>query len=188
MTTIDWRNYVAAAQPASEARKPVLDRLVEAFVREVRKRDPEGRSLARIDSVDEAAAAAAQLVVDTGEEWREHLGGFFDVEVVRRLLGSSANPVTKQAVSKRRGLLALRTESNRVVYPRFQFVHRHLIDGLGDVMDVVPEDLASHWTVASWLVSENPELDNERPIDVLAEGRVELVVEAARSWSGSLSA
>lgn len=121
-------------------------------------------------------------------EWRRHLGGFYDGEAVQRLLGSTARPVTKQAVSKRRGLLALRTGSNRVVYPRFQFIAGHLVDGLDDVLDALPEEIVSRWTAASWLASENRELDGDRPIDVLAEGQVELVVAAARSWASSLHA
>lgn len=179
---------MAPAQLASKARESLIDRLVEVFRREVRQRDPEGRGLASLDDIDEAAAAAARVVVDTGGEWREHLGGFYDVEAVRRLLNSTARPVTKQAVSKRRGLLALRTGANRVVYPRFQFVDRRPVEGLGQVLDVLSEELVSRWTVASWLVSKSPELDGERPIDALAEGHVKLVVEAAQSWASSLTA
>lgn len=177
-----------APSPVAVAPRDALDHLVEAFGREVRKRDPEGRNAALLDDIDGVAAAAARIVVDTGEEWRTHLGGFYDAETVRRLLGSAAKPVTKQAVSKRRGLLALRTGSNRVVYPRFQFIGRRLVEGLDDVLDALPEELVSRWTVASWLVSENPDLGNERPIDVLAEGEAGPVVRAAISWARSLAA
>lgn len=166
----------------------LVERVVEAFEREVRQRDPHGRALARLTDLDDAAAVAARLVVDTGEHWREHLGGFYDTETVRRLLGSAGKPISKQAVSKRRGLLALRTGSHRVVYPCFQFVDGRLVRGLDEVVDVLPERLVSRWTVASWLVSENPELDDERPIDVLAEGHTAPVFDAARSWARSLAA
>jgi hypothetical protein len=37
-------------------------------------------------------------------------------------------------------------------------------------------------------VAENPELDGERPIDVLAEGQQETVSAAARSWARALAA
>lgn len=164
-----------------------IERLVEAFEREVRERDPEGYAVARLADVDRTAEAAARMVVDTGALWREHLGGFYDTETVRLLLGSADKPVSKQAVSKRRGLLALQTGSRRVVYPSFQFVDGRLVEGLDDVLDVLPEQLVSRWTVASWLVSGNQQLDGDRPIDVLAEGREEPVVAAARSWARSLA-
>jgi hypothetical protein len=178
---------VKAPQPESKQRETPIERLVEAFEREVRERDPDGYALARLEDVDHAAAVAARIVIDTGEQWREHLGGFYETETVRRLLGSVGKPVSKQAVSKRRGLLALRTGSHRVVYPSFQFVDGHLIQGLDEVLEVLPEQLLSRWTVASWLVSDNPELNDERPITVLAEGHTAPVVAAARSWARSLA-
>lgn len=165
-----------------------IERLVTAFEREVRRRDPRGRALARLTDLEDTAAVAARLAVDTGEAWREHLGDFYDTETVRRLLGSSDQPVSKQAVSKRRGLLALRTRSHRVVYPSFQFVEGRLVQGLDTVLDALPEQLVSRWTVASWLVSQNPELDGEAPIAVLAEGYTAPVVAAARSWARALAA
>ena len=165
-----------------------IEHLVEAFEREVRQRDPDGYAVARLEDVEDTAAAAARLAVGSGEQWREHLGGFYDTPTVRRILGSVEQPVSKQAVSKRRGLLALRTGSHRVVYPSFQFVDGRLVEGLDEVLEVLPEPLVSPWTVASWLVSENPELDGERPIAVLAEGQKAPVVAAARSWARALAA
>jgi len=178
---------MSTRRPGKAAGEPYFERLVEAFEREVRERDPSGYALAHLQDVDEAAAAAARVVVDTGGQWREHLGGFYDTETVRRLLGSVGKPVSRQAVSKRRGLLALRTGSRRVVYPSFQFVGNRLVEGLGEVLDLLPEELVSRWTVASWLVSENANLDGDRPIDVLAEGHQGPVVTAARSWARALA-
>jgi hypothetical protein len=179
---------MSTRKPAKPAGDGYFERLVEAFERAVRERDPSGYALAHLQDVEEAACAAARVVVDTGEQWRAHLGGFYDTETVRRLLGSVDQPVSRQAVSKRRGLLALRTGSRRVVYPSFQFVGNRLVEGLEQVLDLLPEELVSRWTVASWLVSENAELDDDRPIDVLAEGHRDPVVAAARSWARALAA
>lgn len=60
-------------------------------------------------------------VVDPAATWDEHLWGFYDVDGARHLLSSAGRLITKQAVSKRRGLLALTTESGWVVYLIFQF-------------------------------------------------------------------
>lgn len=181
---------MAVPQPAKG--EGLLERLADAFKDGLRRRDPEGRALTRLADPEDAADAAASLLVDTatdtGEVWAEHLGGFYDVEAVRRLLGAPERPVTKQAVSKRRGLLALHTGSGRVVYPCFQFVDGHPVDGLGEVLDVLPPTLVDRWTLASWLVSEDPELDGERAIDVLAAGHKGAVLAAARSWAAALAA
>lgn len=179
---------MAASRHAGRRTVSYIERLVEAFEREVRERDPDGYAVARLEDVEHTAAVAARLAVDSGEQWREHLGGFYDTDAVRRLLGSADRPVSKQAVSKRRGLLALRTGSHRVVYPSFQFVDGRLVEGLDAVLEALPERLISRWTVASWLVSDNPELDGERPIDVLAEGHLEPVLVAASAWARALAA
>lgn len=87
---------------------------------------------------------------------------------------------------QRRGLLALKTGSGRAVYPLFQFVAGRPVDGLADVLDAVPEQLASRWTLASWLVTPRAELDGERPVEVLADGSPQPVVRAAREWAAAL--
>jgi hypothetical protein len=55
----------------------------------------------------------------------------------------------------------------------------------------VPEALVSRWTLASWLVGPDAELDGERPIDVLQEGAPEgrtVLLAAARRWAAALAA
>jgi hypothetical protein len=120
----------------------------------------------------------------------KQLGAFYDAEGVRALLARAGAPVTRQAVSKRKSLLAVTTGSGRVVYPAFQFQGRTPISGLGKVLEVLPETLVSRWTVASWLTSPEVALDGERPIDVLANdgpaGR-RRVAEVAARWSAQLA-
>jgi hypothetical protein len=100
----------------------------------------------------------------------QHLGPMYDVEGVRRLLGRPGAPVSRQAVSKRRGLLALTTGSGRVVYPAFQFGGGSPLPQLAQVLAELPEELVSRWTV-----------------DVLAAGNVDAVVRAARAWAAALA-
>ncbi|MDP9397091.1 MAG: hypothetical protein M3P96_04380 [Actinomycetota bacterium] len=162
-------------------------RVVDSFVRELLARDPDGRRLSGFDDLDQLGRQAADAVVDDSGRWQEHLGGFYDVEGVRSLLARDGRPVTKQAISKRRGLLALTTGSGRVVYPRFQFRNRSPIPGLAAVLEELPEHLVSRWTVASWLVSPNPELSGEKPVDVLADGYGPAVTASARAWAAQLA-
>ncbi len=56
---------------------------------------------------------------------------------------------------------------------------------------MLPPQLVTRWTVASWLVSPDADLDGARPIDVLARGGpdgADRVVAAASSWSAALAA
>jgi hypothetical protein len=176
---------MGAAQAAPSAQqRAFLDQLRQ----ELLLRDPDGRLLTGVDDPARLARIVAEQTVDTARAWVEHLGPVYDVEGVRRLLGGSGAPVSRQAVSKRRGLLALTTGSGRVVYPAFQFRGGAPVAGLAQVLDVLPEALISRWSVASWLVSHEVELNDERPIDVLAYGHVDTAVAAARSWATALVA
>jgi hypothetical protein len=159
-----------------------------AFLDELRRRDPDGHTLRAAADPGALARQAATTVVDAAATWQEALGSFYDVETVRRLLGRGKRSVSRQAVSKRRDLLALRTGSGRVVYPAFQFRGSTPLAGLADVLAALPPALVSRWTVASWLVSTLPELDGERPIDVLASGATPAVVAAAQEWATALGA
>jgi hypothetical protein len=176
---------MAASQASLSAGQQVfLDRLTQ----ELLLRDPDGRLLTGVDNPELLARLIAEQTVDTARAWAEHLGPVYDVEGVRRLLGRAGAPVSRQAVSKRRGLLALTTGSGRVVYPAFQFRAGAPLAGLAPVLDAVPESVVSRWTLASWLVSPEPALEGERPVDVLAYGQVDAVVGAARSWAIALVA
>jgi hypothetical protein len=165
--------------------------LTKAFSEQLAQFDPTGALVARSDDVTSMARDAAQHVLDTAATWVEHLGAFYDTQGVQKLLSRNGAPITRQAVHKRRGLLALTTGSGQVVYPAFQFDGQHPVPGLASVLDALPDGLASRWTIASWLVSPEAELDGERPVDVLRDqgpaGQV-AVLGAARRWATQLGA
>ncbi len=179
---------VATARRARTALSRQQQEYLNRLAAELLLRDPDGSRFAAVDDPQLLAREAADRAVDAAQAWIEHLGPMYDVDGVRQLLGRSGTPVSRQAVSKRRGLLALATGSGRVVYPAFQFSGGSPVARLSHVLDVLPEHLVSRWTVASWLVSAEPELEDERPIDVLAYGRSEPVVGAARRWATALAA
>lgn len=129
-------------------------------------------------------------MLDPSVLWMEHLGAFYDTDAVRSLLGLEGDPVSRQALHKRTGLLILTTGSGRVIYPAFQFRGRQLAPGLDRVLNELPESLVSRWTVASWLVDPERDLGDERPIDVLfdhGQGSVDDVVRVARIWAAQLA-
>lgn len=161
-----------------------------AMLLELRKRDPDGTRLGVSTDVDQAAALAADRVLDPSLLWMEHLGAFYSTDTVRSLLGREGEPVSRQAVHKRKGLLTLTTGSGRVVYPAFQFRGQQLAPGLDRVLNELPEPLVSRWTFASWLVDPERDLGDERPIDVLFDedpAGVDAVVRVARNWAAQLA-
>lgn len=166
--------------------------LMLALLDRLALRDPDGAQLATAHDLTEVADLAADRALDAGLIWQEHLGSFYDTDGVRMLLGRDGEPISRQAVHKRHGLLALTTGSGRVVYPTFQFRGRRLMPGLDRVLEVLPGSLISGWTAASWLVSPEADLDGERPADVLfeavdaADPLVDRVVRVARSWAAQL--
>lgn len=176
---------VVAQQPRSHRE------LVQEFSAQLAQFDPTGDLVARSDDLTVMAREAAQRVLDTAATWVEHLGGFYDTDGVRTLLSRDGTAISRQAVHKRRGLLALTTGNGQVVYPLFQFDGQRLVPGLGAVLEALPVAVVSRWTVAAWLVSPEAELDGDRPVDVLREqgpeGQV-AVLGAAQRWAAQLGA
>ncbi len=172
------------ARPESDG----VEHFIEMLARELYLLDPQGQQINQIEDTQRFARETAEKVIDASKAWQEHLGTFYDVEGVRNLLSRSGKPLSRQAISKRKNLLALTTGSKRVIYPSFQFRDRTVVQGLGEVLAQLPEDLLSRWTLASWLVSKEKELGNTAPIEALHQGNVEQVVSIAHHWAQSLSA
>lgn len=176
---------VAVEAPDAGALTPSQRRLLSAIGAELARQDPSGAATEHVDDIQAAARAAVDALVDTGAFWQEHLGAVHDAKTVAVILGSPDKPVSRQAVSKR-PLLALRTGNGRVYYPAFQFANGQPIAGLADLLATIDEDLVSRWTLASWLVSPEEELDGGTPIDALRAGDVERVLHVAREWARAL--
>lgn len=178
----------SASAPATP---PSHVRFAASLLAELCRRDPDGSRLALTADVGQVVARVADRVLDPAVVWQEGLGAFYDTDGVRQLLGRDDEPVSRQAVHKRKGLLALTTGSGQVVYPAFQFSGRTLAPGMDRVLEVLSADVVSRWTLASWLVSPDVELDGDRPIDVLFSGQpaaVDRVVQAASHWAAQLAA
>lgn len=142
-----------------------------------------GERRPQLDAVEAGRRAALKAV--TGAMWTDAVGPFYSTEGVMNLLGG----ISKQAVSdrvRRHRLLALRTGSGRLVYPAAQFHDERVVDGLGDVLDVLVPDETEAWMVASWLTTPDPELAGRNPIEALRSGDRAEVVRSARELAGAL--
>ncbi len=161
---------------------------IDAMCKELLERDPRGELLERLDDPELLARTTADAVFDAASVWEDLLSPFYDVNGVRQLLSQNRKkPISRQAVSKRKGLLALTTGSGNVVYPAFQFGNPIVLDGVATIVKLLPADLVSPWMVASWLVSQEPELESARPIDVIKEGGIQRVVAVAHDWARALA-
>ncbi len=139
------------------------ERLADHVLTEVR------RALAHpLEILDDREVAA---------RWAEAFDWFYTAETVAELLGG----VSRQAVSKRADLLALRTGRGRVVYPRMQFQRSRPAPGMAAVLTTVGEPVLDRWTLAGWLAARNRALDGKRPVDALHDGRTNRVIELAEA-------
>lgn len=149
--------HAEASSRSSKAREAVINQA--AF-------EPDARSLAILEGVRIAQ-----------EDLRE-AGGAYDLDQVRTLMRG----VSRQAVDKRvqeGSLLAVPGPSNRRSYPTLQFnPDGTVVDGLRAVSEALPT--SNPWTILNFLAQPDDRLRGRKPIDVLKEGKIDLVVEAAR--------
>jgi hypothetical protein len=105
-------------------------------------------------------------------------GGAYDLNQVRTLL----HGVSRQRIDRRvkeRMLLAVPGPSNRRLYPTIQFDRDgSVVEGLKPVLEALPT--RNPWAALNFLARPDDRLNGRRPIDVLKQGNIALVIEAAR--------
>ncbi|MBV9567221.1 MAG: hypothetical protein JO172_03715 [Hyphomicrobiales bacterium] len=150
------KGYMPAAR-SKEARAAVVNR--DAF-------KPDARSRALLEGVR------------TAQDDLKASGGAFGLEEVRTLLRG----ISRQAVDKRvreGSLLAVPGPSNRRSFPTLQFTpDGGIVEGLKSVQEALPT--RNPWTILNFLTHPDDRLNGRKPIDILKQGEVGLVVEAAR--------
>ncbi|MDZ7705071.1 MAG: hypothetical protein U5L04_11385 [Trueperaceae bacterium] len=176
--------------PVTSPHDPVEDFLVRstaAYRAQLQALLEQGVELG-LEPEDAGRRAAASLVV--GRRWAEDVGPFYDTDGARAAMGG----VTKQAVSDRlhRGaLLGLPLASDgsgrtRLVYPVWQF---DVLDHLHEVLPAAGYDVerpAACWTVAVWLTTPDPTLEDQTPLTMLRTGATTPVLRLAGEVAASL--
>lgn len=106
-------------------------------------------------------------------------GGALTASQMADLLG-----ISRQAVDKRRKagqLLAVELPKRGLLYPAWQLTEAGApLAGLVDVLAQLREH--DPWAQARFFVTGSDRLDGQRPLDVLREGALEPVLEAARAF------
>ncbi len=139
------------------------------------------RSSWELDAPPAFSAGPRARAILRGKEIAEtdlaNSGGSYSLEQVRRLLGD----VSRQSVEKkvREGrLLAVIGPNSKRFYPVAQFHDDgSVIEGLHAVQDALAT--RNGYAVLNYLVNPDPRLDNRKPLDLLKQGEITRVVEAA---------
>lgn len=91
--------------------------------------------------------------------------------------------VSRQAIDNRRkrgGLLAVQLGRRGYRYPAWQFTANGVMPGLKETLAALAD--LSPWIQLAFLLNDNAWLDGRRPVDLLRDGEVSAVVNAARQY------
>jgi hypothetical protein len=108
----------------------------------------------------------------------EQNGGIFKTERVAEYLG-----ITTQAVNKRRALgqlVGLTFRKRGYVFPAWQFTDRGTVPGLEQVLQALRDH--DEWMQNVFFINPNTRLGGQRPLDLLREGEIQEVLDAAREF------
>jgi hypothetical protein len=112
------------------------------------------------------------------EEDLRQSGGAYELGEVQELLHGISRQMVDRKV-KDGSLLAVTGPSNRRVYPTVQFNRDgSVVSGLKVVREALPTE--NSWAILNFLVRPDSRLNGRKPIDLLRDGKVDLVVQAAR--------
>jgi hypothetical protein len=125
-----------------------------------------------------ARARALLKGMEIVEEDLRNAGGSYDLEQVRQLM----HGVSRQSIEKRvrdGSLLFITGPSNKRRYPVVQFNDDGtVVNGLKAVQENLPTK--NGFAVLNFLLHPDHRLGNRKPIDLLKDDKIDLVVEAAR--------
>lgn len=128
-----------------------------------------------------AQGRRAALLVASESLWGKYLGPLLGADDVQ-LLVRARNPEAVGSLTRRGQLLALDVSGGRTVYPAFQFSKTgRPFPELPQVLRIFQGAVESPYTIASWMVTPQPLLDDKTPAAWMQEGgNPELLFEAAR--------
>lgn len=104
-------------------------------------------------------------------------GGVVSSEEAGQILG-----IKRQAVDKRRlsGKLIALPAGRAYVYPVWQFIPGKTLPGLEKVLQCL--QVRDPWMQAAWMINSNSRLNERSPLELLREGNLEVVIDAAKIY------
>lgn len=190
-TTVELRESKQADLPPYE--QAVVAEFSE-LIRKHRHQDPTtlarllglafAQSLGTGGSRADKLARAQMRGLEVRQQLAEAEGGHLSSEDVAHLLGISKTAVLKRLAAGR--LLAWREERLQAArFPRWQFgAHGQVLDGLEDVLEILnQEERLDVWAKILFFLQQQPRLDEQRPLDLLRQGKREPVCLAARAYA-----
>ncbi|MFA7498821.1 MAG: hypothetical protein WCY76_09045 [Leucobacter sp.] len=170
-------NYRLVFKPAKG--KPASQR--EVVLRILNDRPKErGADLGGLDAEAVAERMLAALPSPKLSEWDDLIGPFYTNPALNEW-----RKVTRQrhhALKQKGRLLAVRTSVGETLYPSFQFsASGELLPDLPKVLEVLSEADFDEWMIALWFNSALPQHGDRTPADLLREGRIDVVLELART-------
>lgn len=171
-------SVVGARALFEDLRHDVGDERLSIVLRTVRSylsstTQQEGRDLTALQNAnrDKLQTLRALIFADT-----------ISSDEVRAYVNRSRPVINKMA---REGQLLAIPDGRALRFPKWQFDRASdtgLLPHFSDVLEVMD---ASPFRKAAWFVSENPRLQNRKPLDLLRAGKLEPVLEEARALVGS---
>lgn len=128
----------------------------------------------------DARSRALLQGIRIAQEDLRNAGGAYALDEVRALMQG----VSRQAIDKRvqeGSLLAVPGPSNRRSYPTLQFRgDGSVVPGLKAIREALQTTNA--WTILNFLSNPDARLSNQKPIDILKTGKIDIVLEAAKRY------
>jgi hypothetical protein len=126
-----------------------------------------------------ALLAASELL------WNREVGPLVTTSRLQDLLRCSRQAINERVRNGR--LLALPTDKGEHLYPLWQFgPTSQPLPGIAEIVEALAGAVATPWTIASWLVAPEPELDGKAPVEVLRKGDTGTALAAARHYAERL--
>jgi hypothetical protein len=126
-----------------------------------------------------ALLAASELL------WNREVGPLVTTSRLQDLLRCSRQAINERVRNGR--ILALPTDKGEHLYPLWQFgLGSQPLPGIAEIVATFAGAVATPWTIASWLVGAEQELDGKAPIEVLRSGDAGTALAAARHYAERL--
>jgi hypothetical protein len=162
-----------------------------AVVAHIAKRLPALLEHVDVDALPTPEAAAERMLASlpssrADNAWNELIGPFYDTSALTRWMRVSRQNV--HAHMRRGNILGTQTADGELLYPAWQFDDEgHLLPHLADVLRILRRTSPDAWANALWLTAPVDRFNGYSAVQMLWNGEVAPVLDAARHDAGALA-